>query len=199
MALNGVMATSGGSPDAPRELRSDAHRNREQLARAAVAAFHRDGLAVPMATIAAEAGVGVGTLYRHFATREDLQDDLTHRSFVRMVDHVRRAGEVPGTATETLRLFLLGVIRDRHDLLLPSTGGPSPRTDRTRAVQSELHDAIRGVLHRGAEDGTIRREVDVWDVAWLGATLAQPGRTDPSWETVCLRLLDTYLAGLGVP
>ncbi|WP_460818179.1 hypothetical protein [Nocardioides korecus] len=45
----------------------------------------------------------------------------------------------------------------------------------------------------------MRREVDVWDVAWLGATLAQPGRDDPGWEAICLRLLDTYLAGLSVP
>ncbi|GAB3660751.1 hypothetical protein GCM10027596_19900 [Nocardioides korecus] len=59
-----------------------------------------------------------------------------------------------------------------------------------------------GALEPPAADAgvdTVRREVDVWDVAWLGATLAQPGRDDPGWEAICLRLLDTYLAGLSVP
>jgi AcrR family transcriptional regulator len=189
---------AGGSPHKTREMRSDAHRNREQVARAAVAALHRDGLAVPMATIAAEAGVGVGTLYRHFPTREHLLEELTCRSFRRMLDHLVRAGEMGGTATDALRHFLTAVVRDRADLLLPSTGGPAVATDRTRAVQSDLHDAIKQLIRRGVEDGTILREVDVWDVAWLGATLAQPGRADPSWDAICLRLLDTYLAGLTV-
>ena len=56
----------------PREQRSDAARNHEALVRAATAAVHREGPRVSMATIAADAGVGIGTLYRHFPTREDL-------------------------------------------------------------------------------------------------------------------------------
>ena len=180
-------------------MRSDAHRNREQLARAAVVALHREGLAVPMATIAAEAGVGVGTLYRHFPTREDLLDELTYRSFQRMLVHLRQAGEVGGTATGALRIFLGAVIGDRNDMLLPSTGGPAVHTDRTRAVQKSLHEEIQKVLRRGSDDRTIVREVGVHDIAWLGATLAQPGRPGPAWEAISLRLLDTYLAGLAVP
>jgi len=195
----GGMAPVGRSGSGHREMRSDAQRNREQLAQAAVTAVHRDGLAVPMATIAAEAGVGVGTLYRHFPTREDLLEELTCRSFQRMLDHLRQATESDDTATEALRLFLSAVVRDRHDMLLPSTGGPAVRTDRTRAVQSELHRVIGTLIERGIGDATILREVDVWDIAWLGATLAQPGRPGPSWDATCLRLLDTYLAGLGVP
>jgi AcrR family transcriptional regulator len=180
-------------------MRSDALRNREQLTRAAVTALHREGLGVPMATIAAEAGVGVGTLYRHFPAREDLVDELTRRSFQRMVDHLLQATQLGGTATEILRHFLTAVIKDRDELLLPTTGGPAVQTDRTRAVQKELHAAIKAVIRRGVRDGTIVRKVDVSDVAWLGATLAQPGRAGPSWDAICLRLLDTYLAGLAVP
>src|SRR5580692_7769094 len=55
-----------------REPRSDAARNHEALVRAATGAVHREGPRVPMATIAADAGVGIGTLYRHFPSREDL-------------------------------------------------------------------------------------------------------------------------------
>ena len=65
----------------PREQRSDAARNHEALVRAATAAVHRAGPHMSMATIAADAGIGIGTLYRHFATREDPLNCLTHRSF----------------------------------------------------------------------------------------------------------------------
>ncbi|QIG44106.1 TetR/AcrR family transcriptional regulator [Nocardioides anomalus] len=180
-------------------LRSDARRNHEQLARAAVTALHREGHAVPMTTIAAEAGVGVGTLYRHFPSREDLLDELTRRSFERMLARLEAVGAEDAPATDLLRSFLTGVIADRDDLLLPSTGGPAVRTDATRAVQRRLHDAIGALLARGAADGTIRRPVDVWDIAWLGATLAPPGRPGPAWDEVAGRLLETYLAGLGAP
>ena len=198
MALNDAM-TAGRAASGARELRADALQNRERLVAAAVVAIHRDGLHVPMAAIAADAGVGVGTLYRHYPTREDLLDELTCRSFRRMLDHLTVADSTAGTATEALRQFLTAVITDRHEMLLPATGGPAVQTDRTRAVQSELHTAIRQLIKRGVRDGTIQRQVDVWDVAWLGATLAQPGRDERGWDEICLRLLDTYLAGLSVP
>jgi len=162
-----------------------------------VAAFHRDGLTAPMATIAAEAGVGVGTLYRHFPTRDDLLDELTLRSFELMLGHLERAAGGAGPATEVLRAFLVAVVEDRDALVLPTTGGPPARSRATLDAQRRLHAAIREVLSRGASDGSIRREVDVWDIAWLGATLAQPGRPGPTWDAIARRLLDTYLAGLG--
>ena len=193
------METADGSTHGRRELRSDAHRNRERLAQVAVGTLQGEGPGVPMATIADDAGVGVGTLYRHFATREELLDELTHRSFRRMLELVLEADEVSSSAGRALRHFLAAVIRDRDALLLPTTGGPAVQTDRTRAVQRELHRAIEHVLSRGAGDGTIVREVEVWDVAWLGATLAQPARSGRSWDVIGLRLLDTYLAGLTVP
>jgi AcrR family transcriptional regulator len=186
-------------PQPERGLRRDAHRNRERVAQAAVAAFHRDGLSAPMATIATEAGVGVGTLYRHFPTREDLLDELTFRSFELMLSHLERAAAATIPATEVLRAFLGAVVADRDALVLPSTGGPPARGPRAIDAQRRLHEAIREVLARGKDDGSIRREVDIWDVAWLGATLAQPGRPGPSWDAIAERLLDTYLAGLGAP
>ncbi len=180
-----------------RGLRSDAHRNRERVVRAAVTALHRDGLAVPMASIAADAGVGIGTVYRHFPTREDLLEELTCRSFRRMLDHVEDADRDAGTAREALRLFLGAVVADRDDLVLPSTGGPAVRGEGSRALQHRLHQAIRRLIARGAEDGSVLRPVDVPDVAWLGAALAPPGRPGAAWDAIALRLLDTYLAGLG--
>src|ERR1700728_4041341 len=71
--FNEHMAATSSS----RGPRRDAARNHQTLIRAATAAVHRERPRVPMATIAADAGVGIGTLYRHFATREDLLSHLT--------------------------------------------------------------------------------------------------------------------------
>lgn len=185
-------------PETARVLRSDAQRNRERLITAAIAAVHRDGAAVPMATIAAEADVGVGTLYRHFAAREDLIEELTYRSMKLMLTRIQHAIEVTDTAIAAFRVFLSAVIGDRNDMVLRSTGGPSVPSARSQAVQKQLHEAIRELIARGGAEGTIKRDIDVFDIAWVGATLAQPGRDGPEWDRISGRLLDTYLAGLGV-
>ena len=75
----------------PREQRTDAARNHEALVRAATAAVHREGPHVPMATIAADAGVGIGTLYRHFPTREDLLNSLTALSSAALLWRSRKS------------------------------------------------------------------------------------------------------------
>jgi AcrR family transcriptional regulator len=72
---------------APRRLRSDAAANRERILTAATIAVTRDGEKVPMATIADEAGVGIGTLYRHYPTRPALLAALTLRSFHLVLQH----------------------------------------------------------------------------------------------------------------
>ncbi len=72
-------------------LRSDAAANRERILAAATIAVRRDGEKVPMATIADDAGVGIGTLYRHYPTRPALLAALTLRSFKLVLQHARAA------------------------------------------------------------------------------------------------------------
>ena len=64
-----VMDGEGASTGAARTMRSDAQRSERVLVRAGKAAIHREGMHVPLGTIAADAGVGIGALYRHFPTR----------------------------------------------------------------------------------------------------------------------------------
>src|ERR1017187_10258297 len=85
----------------PREQRSDAARNHKALLRAATAAVHREGPRVSMATIAADAGVGIGTLYRHFPNREDLLNSLTRRSFEQVLSNAQDAETDGTTPSET--------------------------------------------------------------------------------------------------
>jgi AcrR family transcriptional regulator len=186
------------TPPAPRrELRSDALRNQQELIRAATAAVHREGLHVPMATIAADAGVGVGTLYRHFPTRDDLLSHLTHRSFEQVLANARAAKGHGATATECLRLFIDAAISQRNELVLPLHGGPSPTSPATKTVRDEIHEIVRRIIDGGVADATLRSGIIPRDIIVFGAMLAQPRRTDPDWDATCRRLLTTYLRGLG--
>ena len=119
-----------------RQLRKDAAANRESVLDAATELVRRDGEKVPMATIARHAGVGVGTVCRHFPTREDLLGALVHRSFGLAVDNARAAAAQPGSALDGIRLFFLATLRDRDRFVLPLHGGrsssPLPRASARR-------------------------------------------------------------------
>jgi AcrR family transcriptional regulator len=180
-----------------REPRSDAARNREALVRAATEAVHREGPRVPLATIAVGAGVGIGTLYRHFPSRDDLLDHLTHVSFEQVLANAQAAERDAATAAEALRRFVEAAISQRNQLVLPLHGGPPLRSPKTRAVRDQVHRILRQIIDRGRADGTIRRDVTPRDIVVFGAMLAQPRGPDPGWDTTCRRLLATYLAGLG--
>jgi AcrR family transcriptional regulator len=178
----------------PREQRSDAARNHEVLLRAATAAVHREGPRVSMATIAADAGVGIGTLYRHFPTREDLLGSLTRRSFEQVLANVQ-AAESDGV-TDALRRFVEAAIAQRNELVLPLHGGPPVTAQETLAVRDQVHRTLQRIIERGRADGTISQDVTPRDLVAFGAMLAQPRQADPEWDATCRRLLATYLNGL---
>jgi AcrR family transcriptional regulator len=179
-----------------REQRSDAAYNRDALVRAATAAVHREGIRVRMSTIAEDAGVGVGTLYRHFATREELLNHLTHRSFEMVLANARAAEDITSTGSDALRQFVEAAIALRDQLVLPLHGGP-PVTDRaTIVVRDQVHRTIQRLIDRGRRDGTIKTDVSPRDIVALGAMLAQPRPNGSGWNATCKRILSTYLNGL---
>lgn len=182
-----------------REPRSDAVLNRDALVRAATAAVHREGLRVRMSTIADAAGVGVGTLYRHFATREDLLNYLTHRSFEMVLANAQAAENDDTTGSDALRHFVEAAIALRDELVLPLHGGPPVTEQATVEVRDQVHRTIQRLIDRGRLDGTIRTVVSPRDIVALGAMLAQPKPSGPGWDATCKRILSTYLDGLGSP
>ena len=159
-------------------------------------AVHRDGLGVPMGRIAAEAGVGVGTLYRHFPTREALLAELTHRSFVRVLANALAAERAGTDPVGCLRLFVEAAISQRNELVLPLHGGPPLTSRATRAVRTEVHRAIRRILDRGVGAGVISHDITPGDIVAFGSMLAQPRPPDRHWDATCRRLLDRYLRGI---
>lgn len=177
--------------------RRDAAQNVDRILAAASHRVRDGGSQVPMATIAAEAGVGVGTLYRHFPNRTELLKELAHRSFLRVLDHADDALRREFTGIDAIRAFLAEVITDRDQLnLLPLHGGPPVDSERTRAVQRQIHNLIAQLLSRGHDDGTVKPSVTAADIIVTGALLAQRLPHIVDWNRAARRHLDTYLCGL---
>lgn len=181
---------------ARRELRRDAADNRDRVLAAAAVAVRREGLAVPMATIAADAGVGVGTVYRHFPSREALLVALTRRSFELVLQAAEKAADSGPTGIEAVRHFLDQTIEQGPDLVLPLHGGPLPPDRETVAIQAQVHRKIASLLTKGRQDGTIRHDVSTADLVLFGALLAQQLPHVPDWPTAAHRLADIYIAGM---
>jgi AcrR family transcriptional regulator len=186
-----ISNSSGG-----RELRRDAAANRDRVLAAASAAVRREGAGVPLATIAADAGVGVGTLYRRYPSREALLAALTHRSFQLVLDAAHRAADSDGTAVNSLRSFIDQTIDHGADLVLPLHGGPVPLDPSTIALRTEVHEALARILRRGQQDGTIRPDVTAFDIIVFGAMLAQSLPHVPNWKLTARRQAAIYFDGV---
>jgi AcrR family transcriptional regulator len=150
-----------------------------------------------MATVAADAGVGVGTVYRHFPSREALLGALTHRSFRLVLDAATRAAETDGPGIDAVRRFLDQTDEHGPDLVLPLHGGPLParRGDRRapgRGAPEARRAAAQGPPRRHDPDATCAPA----DLVLFGALLAQQLPHVPDWNENARRLVDIYIAGL---
>ena len=179
-----------------RQPRRDALRNRERVLDAATELVRRDGERVPIAQIAEHAGVGVGTVYRHFATREDLLGALVHRSFGLAVDNARAAAAHPGSALEGVRAFFLATLRDRERFVLPLHGGPAIFTPATRERQAQVRTALRGLIERGQAAGQLRADLNPEDLIVAASLLSRPLPGTGDWERLARRQIDLMISGL---
>ena len=181
---------------AARQPRKDALRNRERVLDAATELVRRDGEKVPIAQIAEHAGVGVGTVYRHFATREDLLGGLVYRSFGLAVDNARAAAAHPGSALEGVRAFFLATLRDRERFVLPLHGGPVILTPATRERQAQVRTVLRGLIERGQAAGQLRADLSPEDLIVAASLLSRPLPGTGDWERLARRQIDLMISGL---
>jgi AcrR family transcriptional regulator len=191
-----LQRTSDTKSSEQRELRRDAAANRDRVLTAAAAAVRREGAGVPLATIAADAGLGVGTLYRRYPSREALLAALTLRSFRLVLDAAQNAANSTGPGIDALRGFIDQTIEHGPELVLPMHGGPVPLDEDTVALRSEVHDTLEKVLRRGRRDGSIRADVTAFDIIVFGALLAQPLPHVPDWRSAARRQARIYFDGL---
>jgi AcrR family transcriptional regulator len=145
-----------------RALRADARRNRERVLAAAREAFAAEGITVPLDEIARRAGVGPGTVYRHFPTKEALFHAAIVDNIERMTEHARELATAPDPGAAFFEFLDRtvaqgGVKRDLAaalgDQVIELTG---PRRQFEREVDV--------LLHRAQQAGAVRDDIDIEDL-----------------------------------
>lgn len=172
--------------------------NRERLLAAAVAAMLREGRGVPLATIAAEAGVGVATLYRSYSDREALLHALEYRAYGLLngiLDDIERDVE-KNTGLAAVGEFLLRALAVGDQLVLPLHGAPPLVTAEAVRARERIDGRLDGFIARGRTDGTIRANVTATDVIVFSALTTQPLTHGPNWPLTARRQLAIFLNGL---
>ena len=164
-------------PDAEsRPLRADARRNVDALLRAAMTVFAASGVDAPMRAIAAEAGVGVGTLYRHFPQRSDLIKAIIQREVDACVDAAATfaATQPPGEALASWVQRLVDLVAAKRGLGSALHSGDPAYQSLPDYVLGELTPALRSLLEAAVAAGQIRANVDARELLMAALRLASP-------------------------
>jgi len=180
-----------------RPMRADASRNRERLLEVAAEAFARDGVDTSLEDIARVAGVGVGTLYRHFPSR----DTLLEAVFRRNIDQLRDAAtELLETRTpddalaEWMRRFV-AYVASKKGLASHLKSVVSADSDLFAYSHETMHASMRMLVEAAAGSGAIRDDVDPADLlrALSGVCLMAD---QPGWQDQACRISGLLLDGL---
>jgi AcrR family transcriptional regulator len=187
------------SSETLRKPRADALRNRERVLEAAKAVFSAGGAEASLEGVARRAGVGIGTLYRHFPTREALFEAVYRREVEQLGE---LAEQLKGEAdpVEALRRWL----RSNVEFVATKKGMAAALA---LAVQgtSHLHaysfdrltKAVGALLDRAIEAGEIRSDVSPEDLLRTLVGMCYM-HDQPGWQASVLRLVDVFVDGLRV-
>ena len=176
-----------------RPKRADARRNYDALVAAARAAFAEDGTGAPLEDVAERAGVGIGTLYRHFPTRVALLEAV----YVDEVEAMARAAddlsELPSwdALSQWLHQYVgfAATKRALNEALLEA----APESDALLACRTALANAGTALVERAQRDGVIRADTNFLDVGRMVGGIAMIPTADPEQKQ---RLLSLALDGL---
>src|SRR6202451_2388619 len=181
---------------AGRKPRADAQRNRQRILEVAKQAFTRSGANTSLDNIASEAGVGPGTLYRHFPTREELLQAV-YRSEMEKLAAAERKFAQSMPPLEALRAWLLlfvDGVETKHiiaPVLNTLVGDPKKVFE---ASYAQIHEAIRALVKRAIKSGDIRKDLDPIDLLRVIVGVANVA-TSPDWQQSARRLVDILIAG----
>jgi AcrR family transcriptional regulator len=178
-----------------RRLRADAERNRQNLLEAAKSAFAEHGPDTSLEEIARQAGVGIGTLYRHFPTRDALLADVYRHALKQLADAAPAlaAKEPPLEALRSwMRLFVDYVATKKviAPALQRMAGGTS---DLYAGTMSQIGGAMNLLVSRAVANGDIRLDIEPLDVLRAVISVADDR---PGWRKTAGQLIDIMLQGL---
>jgi AcrR family transcriptional regulator len=181
---------------APRKPRTDARLNRERILEVAKEAFTRSGPNASLDDIAREAGVGAGTLYRHFPTRDALIEAV-YRTEVEKLAKAERRFAAAMSPIEALRAWMLLFVDyiATKQIIAPAlnahVGGPTKLYEGSRA---QIQGAIDALVKRAIKNGDIREDLDPFDLlrALIGVSNVASG---PGWQLSARRLVDILITG----
>jgi AcrR family transcriptional regulator len=169
-----------------RTLRADARRNRERILESARAVFSEDGAEAQIDDVARRAKVGVGTVYRHFPTKEALLGELIKQKFRLLASSAQEALALPGEPFEVLAgLMRRNAEELHHDAAMQQTlaGLDDQIWAQAEPEQRELLDHTAELVGRARRAGTIRPDATEFDVAMLMCGLsATMSRSIPGFD-----------------
>jgi AcrR family transcriptional regulator len=188
------------SQSADRKPRADAQRNRERILGVAKDAFTQSGANTSLDDIAKQAGVGAGTLYRHFPTREALLQAVYRSELEKLAAAGQKFAQTM-PPIEALRAWLLLFVDGiaTKQLIAPAVntlvGDPKKVFE---ASYAQVHEAIRALVKRAIRSGEIRTDLDPIDLlrALVGVSNVA---ASPDWRQSARRLVDILIAGSRPP
>jgi AcrR family transcriptional regulator len=181
-------------------MRYDARQNRERILAAAEDVFGEQGAAGSTEEVARRAGVGIGTVFRHFPAKNDLIEAALVRHFARLTDRARDLADAspPGEALRALVRMMIETGPTKLTLAsLATRHGEFPAS--AQAASQELRGAVETVLHRAQDTGEVRGEVTADEVYLLVRSLAQVSATMTVPPRTLRRAVEIILAGLASP
>jgi AcrR family transcriptional regulator len=193
MAL--LMAKKRSQPP-PRKPRADAERNRDRILEVAKDAFTQFGAVASLDDIAKQAGVGAGTLYRHFPSREALIEAVYRTEVEKLAAAERNFAETmpPIEALRAWMTLFVDYIAAKKiiaPVLNTLLGGASKVFE---SSHTQIWDAIRALVKRAIKSGDIRKDLDPIDLlrALIGVSNVATG---PDWQQSAKRLVDILVTG----
>jgi len=189
------MAKNSSQP-VPRKPRTDAQRNRERILEVAKEAFTRFGADASLDDIAKQAGVGAGTLYRHFPTRDALIEAVYRSEVEKLAAAEGKFAETmpPIEALRTWMLLFVDHIAAKQ-IIAPAlnsvAGGPSKLFEGSRGL---VQGAIDAQVKRAIKSGDIRPDLIPFDLlrALIGVAHVASG---DGWQQSARRLVDILITG----
>jgi AcrR family transcriptional regulator len=191
------LASAEQKPTSTSKLRADAQRNRDKLIEIAATAFAEKGVETSLEDIARQAGVGIGTLYRHFPTREHLVEVVYRReleSLARAAEELAQNHAADVALEEWMRRFVSYIAAKRgmaNSLKILMTSNS--------ALFAEGSGIMRGAMDRlltaAREANLVRRDVDTTDLLQALSSIYSMPDT-PEWRERSHRLIGLLMDGL---